>query len=678
MPVLELSIADLHSAWERVHENAGCAGVDGVTVEGYEKQAATGLPELLQQAQRGEYRALPLRKLIIEKHPPGSGKQRVLLVPAVRDRILQTATARRLSRSWEEEFLEASYAYRRGRGVDRAVARILQLRDRGFVHVLDADIEAYFDSVSHSLLLKLLAADEACAPFEGLLRNWVKAEQWDGQNVERIKRGIPQGSPISPLLANFFLTPLDRALEESGCHLIRYADDMLALASTRAEAEKALEIATKELVKLGLRLNQTKTRVVSFEEGFRFLGVEFGSGRAMIPWKDSQAGRLFFIAHPMPHKLLKEYHKPATPVPEKALPKAAVKPAVETKEWTVPNLYVTQPGAIVRKSGDRFLVEVDQVIALDIPYHRLEQILLFGPVQLTSQAMAEALDKGIKISIFSRGGRFRGSLVPAGGMHVKLRLQQYKLYDDAAYSVKVARAQIGGKIANSLAVLERFEDRDRSSDLTAEARRRMAENLAGLEVETLDAVNGHEGAAAREYFTALMQFNRSEFRWAGRVKHPATDPLNSLLSLTYTLVMNELSAQLAAAGFDVQLGFLHEVDGDRPSLALDLMEPFRAPVADRFVMTEVNRGVFQAEDFQARDDHHGVVLTPVALRKFFEAYERWMLAGVGKQGEAKVTFRDCLQEEVRRFARFMMEGGEWQPFRYPLETGDAAEASSEG
>jgi hypothetical protein len=129
----------MQSAWERVRENAGCPGVDGVTVEKYQRQAEAGLPELLGQALDGAYRPLPLRKLVVEKKA-GSGKVRTLMVPAVRDRILQTAVARLLSRSWEEEFLDASYAYRPERGVDRAVARILQLRDRGWTCVLDADI----------------------------------------------------------------------------------------------------------------------------------------------------------------------------------------------------------------------------------------------------------------------------------------------------------------------------------------------------------------------------------------------------------------------------------------------------------------------------------------------------------------------------------------------------------
>ena len=157
--MLDLSLEQMIAAWERVRENEGCAGVDGITVEKYEHQAQSGLPELLAQACEGSYLPLPLRKLVVEKKS-GSDETRTLLIPVVRDRILQTAVARLLSRSWEEEFLDASYGYRPDRGVDQAVARILQLRDRGWVHVLDADVTGYFDRVPYCPLVieKVVAA----------------------------------------------------------------------------------------------------------------------------------------------------------------------------------------------------------------------------------------------------------------------------------------------------------------------------------------------------------------------------------------------------------------------------------------------------------------------------------------------------------------------------------------
>ena len=668
---MDLTETLLQSAWERVHENAGGPGVDGVTVDRFDGQAATTLPELLEQAQSGRYIPLPLRKIVVEKKP-GTGIGRQLLVPCVRDRVLQTAVARLLSRSFEEEFLEMSYAYRKGRGVDRAIARILQLRDRGWNQVVDADITAYFDEISHRLMEDRLSQDPAVDPaLMAILKSWIKAEVWDGHELTRLRRGIPQGSPISPLLANFFLSPLDVALAESDHKLIRYSDDFLVLCKSAEAAQEALGETERVLRGLGLSLNLSKTRLTSFAEGFKFLGVKFSEHEAAIPWKAHRAeGRVLSIARTMSARQLREYRKehPARPrqeleqvQPNKARP-AARAGGIEVE---MPFLYVTQQGAIVRKSGDRFLLEHDGEIAVDLPYHRLEHILIFGNVQITSQAMAEALDHNIAVSLFTRQGRFRGTLAPPPGKNVLVRLQQYAMRHDAGLAVNVARETIRWKLENSLQVLERYEDRDRGTEPTREARRSIENIQGGLDEATgVAELEGHEGAAARLYFGGLMTFNRSEFEWPGREKHPARDPLNALLSLAYTLLMQELSALVEAFGMDPAIGFLHEVDGARPSLALDLMEPFRAPVSDRFVLTIVNRGQMRGDDFERRDDHGGLFLKPEAMRRFFEAYERWMLTPVMREGEKQIHFRDLLRKEVANFAAMLKSGSKWQPYGF--------------
>jgi len=215
---------ELWAAWERVLENEGCAGVDGVTVRQFADRAHKRLPELRDHVNAGQYRPLPLLKIVIEKRTGHSGT-RTLLVPAVRDRILQTAVAHYLSRSFEEEFLECSYGYRPGRSVDRAIARIRKCRELGFAFVVDGDIESFFSNVDHDLLLQRLAERRPDATIMAMLRLWVQACFWDGSHVRPLRRGVPQGSPISPLLANFFLEDFDRELEKSGRKLVRYADD---------------------------------------------------------------------------------------------------------------------------------------------------------------------------------------------------------------------------------------------------------------------------------------------------------------------------------------------------------------------------------------------------------------------------------------------------------------------
>ena len=165
-----------------------------------------------------------------------------------------------------------------------------------------------------------------------------------------------------------------------------------------------------------------------------------------------------------------------------------------------------------------------------------------------------------------------------------------------------------------------------------------------------------------------MQFNVSEMGWPGRVKHPATDPLNALLSLTYTLIMNELAGLLEAAGLDPFLGFLHQIDYGRPSLALDLLEPFRHPVADRLVLMLVNRRMLDASDFSSGGEGHGVFLTPKSMKRYFAEYERWMLVRV----QNAASFRELLRTEVEKLCSALRNHSLVLPWHYREEPeGDA-------
>ncbi len=417
-----LDPAELSHAWERVLENAGCGGADGVTIERFAHDIQGQLSSLARSLAEGTYAPWPLLKIVIEKRP-GSGEGRQLLVPTVRDRVVQTAVARRLSRSYETEFLECSFAYRPGRSVDRAIARIRKCHELGYRFAVDADIHAFFDSVDHTVLLARIGLPETDPEILDLIRQWIQGPCWDGERLQPLKSGIPQGSPVSPLLANLFLQDFDFELEKAGRKLIRYADDFLVLARTPEEASAALRESTDLLESLHLELNLEKTRVTDFESGFRFLGALFLKDATWIPWKqDIRTRRVLFVARPLPTAMRRRFESPGRasrkrpavpplPVPDLPnLPKASLPVAF---------LYLTEQGSVLRKSGDRLLVEKDDEVLLDLPYHKLENIVLFGNVQVTTQAVGEILEKGIHLAFFSRQGNYRGALSAPRGRNIE-------------------------------------------------------------------------------------------------------------------------------------------------------------------------------------------------------------------------------------------------------------------
>ena len=274
-----LTFGSLLSAWEHVLENEGCAGADGITVDQFAHTVDAEISALLNLVETDEYLSLPLLPITVQKKP-NSNATRTLMVPAVRDRILQTVVGRQLGHAFEDEFLECSFAYRPKRSVNSAIARIRYLHDHGYRYVAEADIENFFDRIDHSLLRQRLSAAVHDHALLTLLEQWIAGPVWDGKQVYPLRQGVPQGSPISPLLANLFLSDFDLALEQAGLKLIRYADDFLILSADAEHATAALTIAHDRLEELHLRLKDEKTKIGSFEEGFQFLAAR-GASRGM-------------------------------------------------------------------------------------------------------------------------------------------------------------------------------------------------------------------------------------------------------------------------------------------------------------------------------------------------------------------------------------------------------------
>ncbi len=267
-----LTYTRLFEAWLKVRANQGGPGIDGVTLEAFERTLADNLKQLQRDAVRGNYR--PDRLLGVDIQQEGK-KPRRLAIPTVRDRVIQTAVALVLTPIFEAEFEDASFAYRRGRSVKRAVERVERYRDLGFRWVVDADISAFFDNIDHALLLKAVRELVSDARILALIEQWIRAEVVVQGVAHPTSKGVPQGSPISPMLANLYLDQFDEVLLAENLRLVRYADDFLILCKDKPRAEEALELTADLLAKLRLRLNTAKTRIVNFDHGFRFLGVTF-------------------------------------------------------------------------------------------------------------------------------------------------------------------------------------------------------------------------------------------------------------------------------------------------------------------------------------------------------------------------------------------------------------------
>lgn len=326
-------------------------------------------------------------------------------------------------------------------------------------------------------------------------------------------------------------------------------------------------------------------------------------------------------------------------------------------------LYVREPGAQVRRSGGRLIVEKDGTALETVRLRELERVAVFGNVDLTTPAARALLEAGIETTLLSQGGRYLGRLAPAEGKNVFLRLRQFRCFEDGNFRLGVARRIVRAKLRNSRSLLMRHcrsypDDRLRDAAKTLQERMARAEEAASLA-----ALLGVEGEAARTYFAGLGVMVRKEFTFSGRSRRPPRDPFNALLSFLYTLLTTEMTGAVAAEGLDPHLGFLHEPDYGRPSLALDLIEEFRQPAADRLALSLVNRGVLQAGHFGDRGED-GVRLTDEGRSRFLPYYYRAMEAEFTERpGGERVTFRRLLARQAHRLRGCVESGSsEYRPW----------------
>lgn len=288
----------LSLAWEKVRSNAGACGVDGITVARFEKDSQRRLLAVREHLKNGCYEPKPVKRVRIPK--AGSAQTRPLGIPTVTDRVVQQAVRLVLEPIYERRFAEHSYGFRPGRSCRDALRRVDGQLAGGYTHVVDIDIEGYFDAIDHERLMRLLQEEVSDGPLLETMERFLKAGVLEDGGLEASETGTPQGGVISPLLSNLYLDELDHLMESEGYALTRYADDMVILCRSRAEAEGALERVRGWMEQVKLRLHPEKTHIVDMvqaEACFDFLGYRF---------KRNRHGRLMRLVRPKSGKQLRD------------------------------------------------------------------------------------------------------------------------------------------------------------------------------------------------------------------------------------------------------------------------------------------------------------------------------------------------------------------------------------
>lgn len=319
-------------------------------------------------------------------------------------------------------------------------------------------------------------------------------------------------------------------------------------------------------------------------------------------------------------------------------------------------LYVKEQGSLIRKTSERIIVEKDNTKLLDIPAIKLDSLVLFGNIQLSTQVMKFFLARGIDVVFMNMKGEHIGSLQAPRSGNVILRIQQYAVATQDTQRLQLAKAIVSGKLSNMKMLLQQGIKNYRTEAFTLAVRELQYCQKCLIRKNAIPSLLGIEGHATALYYRNFPFLLRSsELRFGGRTRRPPRDPVNALLSFSYAVFGNELTSAIEAAGFDPYIGIYHGIQYGRKSLALDMLEEFR-PFCDRFVIRLVNLGCLKTKDFTVRENG-GFYLHPDAMRTYFEQYEAYM--AMLHDGD---PMRKIIQTQVLKMKKSIVTGTDYLPW----------------
>ncbi|MHB0968618.1 MAG: CRISPR-associated endonuclease Cas1 [Thermoanaerobaculia bacterium] len=614
----------------------------------WESDRDGNLDRLAKQLSTGRY-APPLLHGFLQAKEDGG--VRPLVVPPLEDRIAQRAAATILGESIDAILEECSYAYRKGFSRAGAARAITRAYDEGFRHVLDADIASFFDAVDWGLLGAKLDALFPFDPLVELVKRWVQSDVvFEGRRIVRT-RGLPQGSPLAPLLANLFLDEFDEILLGRDFRLVRYADDFVVLCRNVDEALAARDEARAALARLGLTFNERKTAVRSIDDGFTYLGYLFCRS-VVIEDEHSEPvetreltveeiPRFSWLAQVPFERVVATVRPDAAP----AKKRAESRPLAPLAASLVPDaraLYLLTPGIRVELHDDRVVVSGETTT--EVPVALVSHVVCNRSARVTVPLLLELSEQGKPVFFCHRDGSVAASIMPQPPEWTIWQKQAELASDDEA-CVAVAREIVTAKLHNmaTLSMRLRFTRREE----TADAIRAMEREAANK--SELASLRGLEGRGAAIYFGSLRDTLGEEWGFAARRRTPPPDPVNAMLSFGYTILYHHASTSLTAAGLNPRIGIYHRGRGSHDALASDLVEELRH-LADAFVISLIRHRQIAPEHFLLTPGGRWpCVMADTARRMFVNGFEERLLEETTPEGAGAMSWRAAIDRQAWQF-----------------------------
>lgn len=332
-------------------------------------------------------------------------------------------------------------------------------------------------------------------------------------------------------------------------------------------------------------------------------------------------------------------------------------------------VYVYEQGAMISKEGEILTVNLPNGTTQNVRINNIDRIIVYGNVQFTTQALTLLLYDNIPVSFLTLDGHYKGSLVHADSANCVRRIKQYQMFHNKEKKMNVARRIVYAKLYNQYVFIRNYHYHKTIENFGKYMH--IMENLIKRinAAATTQELMGIEGFGTKSYFSMYSALFDTQWNFTKRTKRPPLDPINAMMSFGYTLVTIELASLLESHGLDTSLGMYHSLEYGRQSLALDIVEEFRAVLVDRFILHLASQRIFNPEDFEY-DNQKGCRFKKEKLKDFLVRYEKLLNTDLGLK--EPVTWRQLLWRQVERMVAYIDKNVEYMPLLY----GEVYESSS--
>lgn len=570
---------------------------------------------LMNEIKENRYQPCPNTAFIIKKKGAG---ERLVEQLSFKDLIVQQYLLKTISPIFERFFEPESIGYRKGVSRETAIATVQSAIAQGYQYVIESDIEDFFPSIDLEILSRLL--DFYLPKNDTIIRDLLLKSIRNGYvlngRFHNRTKGLAQGSPLSPILANLYLDSFDEKIKQWNVKLIRYADDFIVLTKTKSDAENILSQTETYLSELGLKLNKAKTAIKPIQQGFSFLGIRFERSEIKV------------------------------------------EPEAEFRRLKKP-LYITEPYYFLSINGDAVNIIKDRVVVETIPLRRISEIMVMEKSVFSTALVRKCTDYNIPITITLNTGYYITTIKPDSKNYYDIAFEHAKRYyalTDTEY-LCLAKEFASNKIKNYLPLFrQKYEP-----GLNVFIKELEITIQKIYEASDINVVRGLEGSTAKKIYEKLNNFIDHEAFHIRKRERQNPDRINSLLNFGYYLLFSKINACLRAIGLNPYLGFLHSPSDNYESLACDIQDLFRSRI-DRFIIRLINLKVITKEDFS--ETPSGMYLKREAIKKFINQLEAEMER---KNTKNELSLKESIYVQAMIIKKWVLENSSFTFYTWKYE-----------